>query len=252
LQIQADAVLAKSVSTYSSDEATKDLYASIENYLGRLLRDIERNYVQPHDQLQSLMDIALRIYQQQQKDKNKIYNVHAPEVECISKGKAHKRYEFGCKVSVGATSRGGWFDGAKAFHGNPYDCNTLRGSLQQVERVVGEPKYAFIDMRHRRRNYRGDTRDRVDRRRHGRTAKDLWRWMKRRAAIEPDIGHLKREHRMDRRLKGVLGDRFNAILSAAGMNFWKLSKWAPDFLRQFFLWLLFYQRTMCCQTTGKI
>jgi IS5 family transposase len=62
--------------------------------------------------------------------------------------------------------------------------------------------------------------------------------MKRRAAIEPGIGHLKRDHRMDcNRLKGIEGDRVNAILSAAGMNFRKLLKWAADFLRQFFLWL---------------
>ena len=77
--------------------------------------------------------------------------------------------------------------------------------------------------------------------------------MKRRAAIEPGIGHLKREHRMDRnRLKGAEGDRINAILSAAGMNFWKLLKWAADFLRQIFLWLQFYQRTCDCQLPGNI
>jgi len=67
--------------------------------------------------------------------------------------------------------------------------------------------------------------------------------MKRRAAIEPGIGHLKREHGMDRnRLKGTLGDRINAILSAAGMNFWKLLRWAADFLRRFYFWLLYCQR----------
>jgi IS5 family transposase len=68
--------------------------------------------------------------------------------------------------------------------------------------------------------------------------------MKRRAAVEPGIGHLKREHRMDRnRLKGIEGDRINAILSAAGMNFWKLQRWVADFLRQIFLQFLFCQRT---------
>ena len=225
----------------------------LRNYLGRVLRDIERNCPKPDDQLQSLMDIGTRIYQQQQKDKNKIYSVHAPEVECISKGKAHKRYEFGCKVGVAATSKGGWFVGAKAYHGNPYDGHTLKEALRQVKRIVIEPEHVFVDMGYRGHNYKGDTQVHVDKRRRGRTAKSLWRWMKRRAAIEPGIGHLKREHRMDRsRLKGVEGDRINAIMSAAGMNFFKLLKWAADFLRQVSLWLLFCQRTSICQISSKI
>lgn len=225
----------------------------LKNYLGRVLRDIARNYPEPDDQLQSLMDIGTRIYHQQRRDKNKVYSVHAPEVECISKGKAHKRYEFGCKVSVAATSKGGWFLGAMAVHENPYDGHTLKQALRQVKRVIREPEHVFVDMGYRGHNYRGDTEVHVDKRRRGRTAKSLWRWMKRRAAIEPGIGHLKREHRMDRnRLKGAEGDRINAILSAAGMNFWKLLKWAADFLRQIFLWLQFYQRTCGCHLPGNI
>ncbi len=147
------------------------------------------------------------------------------QVECISKGKAHKRYEFGCKVSVAATGKGGWFDGAKAVHGNPCDGHTLKEALGQVERIAQCPEYAFVDMGYRGHNYEGACEVHVDKRRRGGTARSLWRWMKRRAAIEPGIGHLKREHRMDRcRLKGIEGDRFNAILSAAGMNFGKLLK----------------------------
>ena len=215
----------------------------LRNYLGRVLRDIERNCRKPDRELQLLMDIGNRIYHQKKKDKNKVYSVHAPEVECISKGKAHKRYEFGCKVSVAATSKGGWFLGAMAIHGNPYDGHTLKQALRQVKRVIREPEHAFVDMGYRGHNYKGDTEVHVDKRRRGRTAKSLWRWMKRRAAIEPGIGHLKREHRMDRnRLQGMDGDRINAILSAAGMNFYKLLRWAADFLRQFILWLLFCQR----------
>ena len=79
----------------------------------------------------------------------------------------------------------------------------------------------------------------VDKRRRGRTPRSGWRWMKRRAAIEPGIGHLKQEHRMDRnRLKGMLGDRINAVLRAAGMNFKKLLRFLADFLRLFCLWFL--------------
>jgi len=215
----------------------------LKTYLGRVIRDVERKCLAPDAKLQSLLDIGRRIFQQQRHDKNKIYSVHEPQVECISKGKAHKRYEFGCKVSVAATSRGGWFVGAMATHGNPYDGHTLKDALKQVERIVRLPEQAFVDQGYRGHGYTGSVHVHVDKHRRGRTARSLWRWMKRRAAIEPGIGHLKREHGMDRnRLKGILGDRINAILSAAGMNFWKLLRWAADFLRRFYFWLLYCQR----------
>lgn len=211
----------------------------LKTYLGRVIRDIERNYQTPDEPLQNLLEIGRKIVRQQRTDKNKTYSVHAPEVECISKGKAHKRYEFGCKVSVAATSRGGWFVGVQAVHGNPYDGHTLSDALSQVERIGIRPDQAFVDMAYRGHDYKGSVEVHVDKRHRGRTAKSLWRWMKRRAAIEPGIGHLKREHRMDRnRLKGKEGDCINAILSAAGMNFSKLLRWAGDLLRLFFLWIL--------------
>ncbi len=216
----------------------------LRTYLGCVIRDIERKYPNPDSELKSLLDIAARIRNQQKKDTNKIYSVHEPAVECISKGKAHKRYEFGCKVSVAATSRGGWFVGAKALHGNPYDGHTLKDAIKQVEQIARRPEHVFVDMGYRGHKYSGKVEVHVDKRRRGRTAKRLWRWMKRRAAVEPGIGHLKREHRMDRnRLKGTMGDRINAILSAAGMNFHKLVCLAADFLCQIFFCLQFCQRT---------
>ncbi len=119
-----------------------------------------------------------------------------------------------------------------AVHGNPYDGHTLKNTLKQVKRITREAEHAFVAMGYRDHNYRRETEVHVDKRRRGRIAKSLWRWMKRRAAIKPGIVHLKREHRMDgNRLKGVEGDQINAILSASGMNFWKLLKWAVDFLR---------------------
>jgi IS5 family transposase len=215
----------------------------LRTYLGRVIRDVERKCSLPDASLQSLLDIGRRIYHQQRFDKNKIYSVHEPQVECISKGKAHKRYEFGCKVSVAATSRGGWFVGAMATHGNPYDGHTLQDALKQVRRIAQLPEQVFVDKGYRGHGYTGSVQVHVDKARRGQMAKSLWRWMKRRAAIEPGIGHLKREHGMDRnRLKGTLGDRINAILSAAGMNFWKLLRWSADFLRQFYFWLLYCQR----------
>lgn len=216
----------------------------LKTYLGRVIRDLDRKCPHPDEPLQSLLKIATRIFYQKRKDRHKIYSVHEPDVECISKGKAHKRYEFGCKVSVAATSRGGWFVGAKAIHGNPYDGHTLPEALEQIERIVQPPQQVFVDMGYRGHDYSGPVEVHVDKRRRGKTAKSLWRWMKRRAAVEPGIGHLKREHRMDRnRLKGTLGDCLNAILSAAGMNFRKLLRWAAAFLRQIFLRWLSCQRT---------
>jgi IS5 family transposase len=216
---------------------------TLRTYLGRVIRDIERKFPDPDHELKMLLDISTRIHQQQRKDKNKIYSVHAPEVECISKGKAHKRYEFGCKVSVAATSKGGWFVGAMAVHGSPYDGHTLSDALAQVERIGKKPEHAFVDMGYRGHGYDGEVQVHVDKRRRGRTAKSLWRWMKRRAAIEPGIGHLKREHRMDRnRLKGKEGDRINAILSAAGMNMAKLLRWAAELFRLVFAWVFYCQR----------
>ena len=215
----------------------------LKTYLGRVIRDIERKCPQPDDQLRSLLVTAKRIVTQKQHDKNKVYSVHEPSVECISKGKAHKRYEFGCKVSVASTSRGGWFVGALAIHGNPYDGHTLTDTLAQVERIARSPEHAFVDMGYRGHGYTGDVQVHVDKRRRGKTARSLWRWMKRRAAIEPGIGHLKREHRMDRnRLKGTDGDKINAILSAAGMNFRKLQRFAAAFLLRFLFRYLGFQR----------
>ena len=204
----------------------------LRTLLGRVIRDIDRRCSEPDEELQTLLAISKKIYRQKRNDKNKVYSVHAPEVACISKGKVHKKYEFGCKVSVAATSRGGWFVGALAHPGNPYDGHTLGQALSQVERIVRTPEHAFVDRGYRGHGYEGNVEVHVDKPRRGRTARSLWRWMKRRAAIEPGIGHLKREHRMDRcMLKGVEGDSINAILSAAGMNFRKLLKWAAFLLR---------------------
>lgn len=216
----------------------------LKTYLGRVLRDIERKCSYPDEQLRFLLETARRIVTQKRQDRHKVYSVHEPSVECISKGKVHKRYEFGCKVSVAATSRGGWFVGAMAIHGNPYDGHTLTDALSQVGRIARSPEHVFVDRGYRGHGYTGDIQVHVDKQRRGRTARSLWRWMKRRAAIEPGIGHLKREHRMDRNhLKGAEGDRVNAILCAAGMNFWKLQRFAAAFLRLLFLYCFGCQRT---------
>lgn len=128
----------------------------LRTYLGRVIRDMERKAKAGNAELKSLLAVSRRICEQKREDKGKVYSVHAPEVECISKGKAHKRYEFGCKVSVAATSRGGWFVGARAFHDNPYDGHTLSDAMEQVVRVTGvEPDHAFADRGYRGHDYTG-------------------------------------------------------------------------------------------------
>jgi IS5 family transposase len=196
----------------------------LKTQLGRVVREIERQVETPSSTLSKLLATAHQIYTQQRHDNNKIYSVHEPEVQCIAKGKAGKPYEFGNKVSVAVSSRGGWFVGAKSFTGNPYDGHTLAGQLKQVDHLIGDKvSEVHVDMGYRGHGYDGAVTVHVDKRRRGRTPRALWRWMKRRAAVEPSIGHLKSEHRLERnRLKGTAGNAINAILAAAAMNFQKL------------------------------
>ena len=209
----------------------------LRTQLGRVTREIERQTTQPSEKLAKLLDTAHRIHAQQRHDKNKVYSVHEPEVECIAKGKAGKPYEFGNKVSVAVTSKGGWFVGTKSFTGNPYDGHTLDAQMKQVEQFVGNAvSEVHVDMGYRGHDYQGQATVHVDKRNRGRTSRPLWRWMKRRAAVEPSIGHLKTEHRLERnRLKGVSGDAINAVLAAAAMNFHNLLR---AFLRHFLRSLL--------------
>jgi len=222
----------------------------LQTYLGRVIRDIERKCSSIDLELKELLKVSKRILTQERHDKNKIYSVHEPHVECISKGKAHKRYEFGCKVSVATTSKGGWFLGCMALHGNPYDGHTLNTTLEQVGRLSPtQPDMVFVDRGYRGHDYQGDIEVHVDKVRRGRTSKSLWKWMKRRAAIEPSIGHLKSEHRMDRnRLSGKLGDQLNAIFSAIGMNFSKLLR----FLRDIFLYFFVHRHIFCYLELGRL
>lgn len=204
----------------------------LRTQLGRVIRQVERSDVTPVGVLKKLLGTARRIHAQQPTDKNKVYSVHEPEVCCIAKGKAGKKYEFGNKASVATTSRGGWMLGAMSLPGNPYDGHTLHQQLTQVRRLLGRQLHdVHVDMGYRGHNNGGAETVHVDKRRRGRTPKSLWRWMKRRAAVEPTIGHLKNEHRLERnRLKGPVGDAINAILSAAAMNFQKLQGFSWRFL----------------------
>jgi transposase, IS5 family len=141
----------------------------LRTILGRVIRDIDRKTPFKDQKLRELIAITRRIHEQERNDKGKVYSVHEPHVECISKGKAHKRYEFGCKVSVAATSKGGWFVGAKAMHGNPYDGHTLTETLEQVGRIAQCPEHVFVDRGYRKHGYKGVSEVHIDKVRRGRT-----------------------------------------------------------------------------------
>ena len=194
-------------------------------YLGRVIRDIERKCREPEGALATMLERAKRIFSQKRNDRNKLYSMQAPEVECIAKGKTHKKYEFGCKVSLVSTSKDNWIVGVQALHGNPYDGHTLKDALLQTEQLTGwRPEHAYCD-----KGYRGEpaiienTRVHLANKRKKSMKPREWSWFKRRSAIEPIIGHVKSDHRMDRNyLKGETGDMINAILAGCGFNLGKL------------------------------
>ena len=195
--------------------------------LGRIIRDIRRKIEGDpalEDRFGPLLDVAHRVRHQEQRQRGpKVYSLHAPEVECIGKGKARAPYEFGCKVSIATPAtapKGGQFVlHAKALHGNPYDGHTLGPVIADLEKLTGvAARRIHGDKGYRGHNYpdrfkvwiSGQVR---------RVTKAIRREMRRRAAVEPVIGHLKDDHRMRRNhLKGRDGDRINAVLAAAGYN----------------------------------
>jgi IS5 family transposase len=214
----------------------------LKTILSRVVRDVQRKALFAEkriadERLRELVALAERLLEQTRTSKHKVYSVHAPEVECIAKGKAHKRYEFGCKTSVATTSKNNWIVGAHALHGNPYDGHTLSGAILQVERLTGHtPADVMVDQGYRGHGYAGSASIHVVRSIPKRATRALRRMLKRRAAIEPTIGHLKSDNRLDRNyLTGRAGDRINAILSAAGYNLRKLLRWIV-FAPIFWLW----------------
>jgi IS5 family transposase len=208
--------------------------------LGRVIRDIRRK-IEGSPELQSrfgpLLDLALRVRFQDHRQRGpKVYALHAPEVECIGKGKARAPYEFGCKVSVATPAtapKGGQFVlHAKALHGNPFDGHTLGPVIADLEKLTGiETRRIHVDKGYRGHNHPHKFRVWISGQVRRVTA-PIRREMKRRAAVEPVIGHLKAEHRMGRNhLKGRDGDRINAVLAAAGYNFGLLLRWLAELLR---------------------
>ena len=201
---------------------------ALKTRVSRVYRDVQRNMdVIPEAHRAKANDLLFRVHRiltQQKKDKNKLYALHAPEVECISKGKARTPYEFGVKVTVATTLKEGFVVGMRSMPGNPWDGHTLAETVEQASILTDQmPKTVIVD-----RGYQGVGMDGVQILRSGQrrgVTRGLKAMIKRRSAIEPTIGHMKTEGRLDRNpLKGALGDALHAVLCGAGHNIRLLMK----------------------------
>jgi IS5 family transposase len=218
---------------------------TLKTYLGRIIRDIARKSeanasMLSDSALARMLLLARRVLDQKQHQRGpKVYSLHAPEVECIGKGKAHRPYEFGVKVSVATTlahAKGGQFvTHTKALPGNPYDGHTLETVIPEMEALIGNViERLLADKGYRGHNAPPDYKFRVfTSGQKRRVTPKIKRELRRRSAIEPVIGHLKSEHRMGRNYLGHReGDAINAVLAAVGYNFRRLIRWLSLLLSQ--------------------
>lgn len=211
----------------------------LRTWLGRLDRDIGRK-IAGDEMLEAAFadtrERVARILVQRAGDTGKLYAFHAPEVECIAKGKARSRYEFGVKTSIAVTNArtaGGQFIvGMQALPGSPYDGHTLSGQIEQVERLTGVAvERAYVDRGYRGHKHSGKAQVYIAHTR-GITSPTIKRELRRRNAIEPIIGHTKSDGLLERNhLAGASGDAINAILVAAGHNLRLLVAWLAALLR---------------------
>ena len=205
----------------------------LKTIVGRVVRDVERKIkINPEQKIREnlaeifspILNQTRQLLLQEKNSKNKIYSLHEPDVACISKGKARQRYEFGCKVSVTTTHKQGLVICSEALLGNPYDGHTLKPALESSERITGvEIESALVD-----KGYKGHVVESDTLRNHTKIfisgqkkgiTKSLKKQLKRRSAIEPMIGHMKQEGKLGLcRLKGIIGDQINALMTGVGHN----------------------------------
>jgi IS5 family transposase len=215
--------------------------------LGRLIRDIRRKIAGRQD-IEAAFEVPLsrasQIRSQQQRQRGwKLYSFHAPEVECIGKGKASAPYEFGVKASIvtnNARAPGGQFVlHAKSLPGNPYDGHTLRDVIENTQKLTGcEIERAYVDKGYRGHAAQNPGRVFISGQKRG-VFGAIKRELRRRSAIEPVIGHMKAEGHLGRcYLKGRTGDAANAILTAVGFNFRRILAWLRVLLRSMLIALL--------------
>lgn len=196
----------------------------VKTIAGRLVRELERKLTSESPYFTDL-ELFRQVLLQTRKSTHKIYSLHEPDVQCISKGKEHKKYEFGNKVSILYTQHTGVIVGATSYR-NPYDGHTLEPALEQHERLLGRPpKTLTADRGYKGKTKIGDTLIQIPKPFNSKTInscqqRKLRKQFKRRAAIEPIIGHLKSDHRLGRNFyKGIKGDSINVLLAAAAFNF---------------------------------
>jgi IS5 family transposase len=196
----------------------------VKNYLGRVLREIKRaiekspflaSYFEEH------LSFCERVYFMKERGE-KIYSLHEPHVECIAKGKAHKRYEFGVKASVVTTARSGFILSSTVHHGRPHDGKTLIPSLAHASKMVGKVLTGMVSVD---RGYNGHNviTHKVIHPNLKKKTPAIRKLIRQRSAIEATISHLKRCHRLGKNyLKGIIGDHINATMAAAAYNLSKL------------------------------
>lgn len=216
--------LASQVARYAHARQYRRMRAVLKTQrtiLGRVWRDMQRKLNRDQvnmDAVKKTLANVQRLLSQQRTDKNKLYSLHAPEVECIAKGKVRQAYEFGVKVSIATTHKEGLVVGIKSMPGNPYDGHTLPSAVAQIHVLTKRtPKAVFVD-----RGYRGVDIPNVTIWRSGQkggVTPSIKKAIHRRSAIEPAIGHMKNDGRLRRNwLKGSLGDALHAMLCGAGHN----------------------------------
>lgn len=205
---------------------------------GKLIRELQRK-LKPADLCfyEKTFEMFTDVLNQKRSDKNKIYSLHEPHVYCISKGKEQKKYEYGCKVSIAMTKDSGVIVGALSHPDNIYDGHTLDEVMEMVSAVLDQPpSHLIVDRGYRGRKWVEEAEvcvpnrsNQTQTKHHKAQARKRFR---RRAAIEPVIGHLKHDFRMARNyLKGKLGDQINVMMAACA---WNMKKWMRESL---FAWI---------------
>jgi len=228
---------------------SRKILKRIRTMAGVLIRELERKLPnEARARHAESLRLFQRVHSQKRTDANKIYSLHEPDVLCIGKGKEHKKYEFGRKASIAVTKTTGVIVGAMSFKENVFDGHTLPDVLEQVWQITEScPEAAICDRGYRGRKRVGDTSILIP----GRPKKGdtpyqrvkARRRFRRRAGIEPVIGHVKHDHRMVRNfLKGVTGDAINLFMACSAFNFKKWMRGLRHLLSHFAFWLCFGHR----------
>ncbi len=237
--------------TRGGDKKARKASRKIKTIAGRLVRELNRKLSPVSlNNYATELELFQRVLAQKRSDSNKIYSLHEPDVKCYSKGKEHKKYEFGSKVSILVTQDTNVIVGALNIEQNIHDSKTIAPALEQHRRLTGvNAQQVFVDRGYRGLNRVGETKIQIPKPDKNITATKR-KGHRRRAAIEPVIGHLKQDYRMTPNfLKGIKGDAINVLLAAAGMNFKRMmNRWKKEthFCAEYFSCLIMTIRSIIC------